>query len=211
MRMSLKPLFMVSFLLTLFFKLSEAEAQFYFGGNEQIQVTDINGLNPTEFLDEATEGLAVDTTRGLLFYSNVSSRFNPTVEKISLDGTGMEEILSDNDLPVNDISPAGLALDEGGMIVYIADGLNDGRILSVNYDGSNPQIIIAGDSDGVTSGISDVAVDTVNNKLYWAKTNAIMRSDLDGTNIGMIAEVDPISGQEDNPVRASLLPASQRP
>lgn len=213
MRPSITLLFVFSLIFNFYFQLTEAKAQFYFGGNEQLQVTDINGLNPAEFLDEEIEGLAIDTTRGILFFSNVSLFSKQIVEKISLDGTGREEVLKDNDLSVSDISPRGIALDEGSMKVYVADGLNDGRILSVDYDGSNPEIILAGEADGVTSGISDVAVDTVNQKLYWAKRNAIMRSDLDGTNVERVAEVDPIQGQEDNPVRASVIqvdPADQK-
>ena len=181
------------------------KGQIYFGGDEQLKVTDVNGLNTTVFLDEEITGLAIDTTRGLLFFSNVSFFSNRIVEKISLDGTGRQEILDDGNLGVNDISPRGIALDQGNMVVYVADLLNDGRILSVNYDGTNPQIIIAGEADGVTTGILDVAVDTVNNKLYWPKLNAIMRSDLDGNNVEMIAEVDPIPGQEDNPVQVSVI------
>ncbi|GEM_PF-920860 len=181
------------------------KAQIYFGGDEQLKVTDVNGLNPTVFLDEEITGLAIDTTRGLLFFSNVSFSSNRIVEKISLDGTGRQELLDDGNLGVNDISPRGIALDQRNMIVYVADLLNDGRILSVNYDGTNPQIIIAGEADGVTNGILDVAVDTVNNKLYWPKLNAIMRADLDGNNVEMIAEVDPIPGQEDNPVQVSVI------
>lgn len=181
------------------------KAQIYFGGDEQLKVTDLNGLNPTVFLDEEITGLAIDTTKGILFFSNRSSFFNGIVEKISLDGTGRQEILDDGNLGVNNIIPRGIALDQGNMVVYIADLLNDGRILSVNYDGTNPQIIIAGEADGVTTGILDVAVDTVNNKLYWPKLNAIMRSDLDGNNVEMIAEVDPIPGQEDNPVQVSVI------
>jgi len=205
MRRSITLLFVFSFLFTFCFQLSRAEAQFYFGGNEQIQVTDANGLNAIEFLDEEIRGLAIDTTRGILFFSNVSSNFNQVVEKISLDGSGREEILSDSDLSVRDISPEGIALDEENLKLYVADDLNDGRILSVNYDGSDAQVILEGEPDGVTAGISDVAVDTVNNKLYWAKRNAIMRSNMDGTDVEIVAAIDPISGQEDNPVGASVI------
>ena len=184
---------------------STANAQIYFGGDEKLNVTDVNGLNPVQFLDEEISGLAIDTTRGLLFFSNISLISNQVVEKIYLDGTGREEILDDGDLDVNDISPGGIALDEENEIVYIADDLNDGRILSVNYDGSNPQIILAGEAEGDTWGISDIAVDTVNNKLYWSKWNAMMRSNLDGTEVELIAEIDPISGQEDNRRKASVV------
>lgn len=205
MRTSTTLLFVFSLLFTFCFQLSQAEAQFYFGGKDQIQVTDVNGLNAIEFLNEEIRGLAIDTTRGILFFSNVSSNFNQVIEKISLDGSGREEILSDSDLQVSDISPEGIALDEGNMKLYIADDLNDGRILAVNYEGSGAQVILAGEADGVTAGISDVAVDTVNNKLYWAKRNAIMRSNMDGTGVEMVTAIDPISGQEDNPVGASVI------
>jgi hypothetical protein len=191
--------------ISLILTTTATRAQIYFGGDEQLKVTDVNGLNPTEFLDEEITGIAIDTTRRLLFFSNVSFFSNQIVEKISLDGTGREEILNTNDLGVNDMSPRGIALDEKNMVVYVADLLNDGRILSVNYDGTNPQVVIAGEADGVTKGILDVAVDTVNNKLYWPKLNAIMRSDLDGNNMEMIAEVDPVPGQEDNPVQVSVI------
>lgn len=205
MRLSITGLFLLCLFINLVFHIPRAEAQFYFGGNEQFQVTDVNGLNPTEFLDEEITGLAIDTTHGFLFFSNTSSISQQVVERISLDGTGREEILRDNDLSVNNISPEGIALDERNMRLYIADDLNDGRILSVNYDGSNPQIIIAGETEGVTWGISDVAIDTVNNKLYWPKWNAMMRSNMDGTEIEMIAEIDPVAGQEDNRRKASVV------
>ena len=184
---------------------AEGYAQIFFGGDEQLNITDVNGLNVTQFLDEEISGLAIDTTRGLLFFSNKSFFTNQVLEKINLDGTGREEILDDNDLDVNDISLRGIALDEASMRVYVADGLNDGRILSVSYDGTDAEIILAGASDGLTTGITDLAVDTVNNKLYWTKRNEIMRANLDGNEAEMIAEVEPIPGQEDNPVRASVI------
>lgn len=204
MRLS-KLLLLISFFFAIYVALSEkANAQIYFGGDEQLFVTDIDGTNPAQFLDTEIGGLAIDTTRGLLFYSDLTFS-SGTIQKISLDGTGQELILRDEDLSVNDISPRGIALDEGNMVLYIADLLNDGRILSVNYDGTNPQIIIAGENEGDTWGIKDVAVDTVNNKLYWSKWNAVMRSNIDGTGIEMIAEIDPVSGQEENRRKASVM------
>jgi len=205
MRTSTTLIFVFSFFFTFCFQLSQAEAQIYFGGDDQLKVTDINGLNASEFLDEEVSGIAIDTTRGILFFSNISRFSNQIVERVNLDGSGREEILDNRDLGVSDISPNGIALNTDAMKLYIADDLNDGRILTVNYDGSGAEVLLEGDPDGVTAGISDVAIDTLNNKLYWAKRNAIMRSNEDGTDVEMIAEIDPIPGQEDNPVRASVI------
>ena len=183
---------------------NKVKGQFFFGANDQLFVTDINGLSPTLFLDVEIRGLAIDTTNGILFYADYTF-IDGRIKRISLDGTDQQEILMDTDLSLNAMAPRGLELDESNMVVYIADRLNDGRILSVNYDGSNPQIILAGEPDGVTLGITDMAVDTVNNKLYWAKNDQIMRADLDGENVEMVVTLDRLPGQEDNRVRANIV------
>lgn len=180
-------------------------AQIYYGANEQLLVTDNAGNDPTLFVDEEISGLAIDTTNALLFFSNSSRFSNQLVEKINLDGTGREIILRDRDLDVNDIAPKGIALHVSAEKVYIADGLNDGRILVVNYDGTDPQILIEGDAEGITDGITDVAIDTVHNKLYWGKRDEIMRSNLDGTDVEMIATIDRISYLDDVALRPSVV------
>src|SRR6056297_438379 len=204
MRISLLFNLFAALLVSLFILPNQAKSQFYVGANEQLFVTDVNGLNPTLFLDVEIGGLAIDTTRGVLFYVD-DTLIDGRIQKISIDGTGQEELLRDTDLSLNAMAPVGLELDEQNMVVYIADQLNDGRILTVNYDGSNPAILIAGEPDGVTKGIKDVAVDTENNKLYWTKDDEIMRSDLNGENMEIVVEIDRLSGQGDNPVRANIV------
>lgn len=205
MRLSYIPFLVFSCLINVGLQLSDAQAQFYFGANEQIMVTDINGQEPMEFVDDEIRGIAVDTTNGLLFFSNVSSNFNQFIEKIDLTGNNREVILKDSQLDLNSIAPRGIALDTEAMRVYIADILNDGKIYSVSYDGTGAETLVEGEPDGVTKGILDLAVDQVNEKLYWVKLDAVMRSNLDGTNVEMVVEVDRIQGQEDNPVQPSVI------
>lgn len=203
-RSSMQRLFLLFFIAFLPCGLS---AQIYYGANEQLLVTDNAGNDPTLFVDEEISGLAIDTTNALLFFSNSSRFSNQMVEKINLDGTGREMILRDRDLNVNDIAPKGIALHESAGKVYIADGLNDGKILIVNYDGTDPQILIEGEAEGITDGITDVAIDTIHNKLYWGKRDEIMRSNLDGTDVEMVAAIDRISYLDDVALRPSAVVA----
>ena len=98
------------------------------------------------------------------------------VSRANLDGTNAEIGI----INMPDASLRGIALDlkNGKMYVYDAQ---DEDLYVANLDGSNPTIIISG-----AFGYS-VAVDTVNNKVYYEDNRSLKRANLDGSNIEEVA------------------------
>lgn len=153
-----------------------AEAQIYFSADEKIQVIQSGDTEPSEIIDADAYGLAVDISGGYMYWSE-SGFSNSSIKRSQLDGSGIEVL--------NEQSSAarGLSLDLENGFIYWVDLNNDGEILRAELDGQNPEVLIAGESNGDTDGILDLALDLENGHLYWVKTGAVMRADLNGENI----------------------------
>ena len=158
-----------------------AFAQIYFSAGEQIQVLQPGEESATSIVDADAYGLEVDLENGYIYWTE-SAVFGSELKRVNLDGTN-EIILDDGSE-----SARGLAIDYENEFIYWADLVNNGSIWRVGLDGDNPTELIAGESNGVTDGILDVALDTQNGHIYWIKFGAVMRADLDGSNIQPFTE-----------------------
>ena len=149
-----------------------------------IRRANLDGSEVEEILDQPQNlrSFDLDLAGGKMYWS---SDDGSNIYRANLDGNEFEEIVSD----LGFISA--IALDSIGRRIYwIADG--DDVIQSANLDGSDIQTV-------TTSGLAapyGLAVDPVNQKLYWTHGRSEMnvtRSNLDGTELEHIvteAEVD---------------------
>ncbi|MCG8569203.1 MAG: DUF5050 domain-containing protein [Spirochaetes bacterium] len=113
-------------------------------------------------------GLVVDPTTEKIYWSNNHSTH--TIRSCNYDGTGYASIASSTDTIVY------FSLDRENQLIYWADS---STLYSVNTDGTNLQVIVAG-----LSGNYSTALDTKNDKIYLLDIGAgdIQRMNLDGTN-----------------------------
>ena len=114
------------------------------------------------------DGLTVDTVNNYIYWSQRD--FDSVVKRAKPDGSDMTTVIDGN---LN--SFRGLDIDYKNKKLYIADVSNDGKIFRSDLDGSNIDTLVAGQSDGVTNGVLDVAVDPENGKMYWIKFGGVMR------------------------------------
>lgn len=144
-------------------------------------------------------GIAIDSASQKVYWADRGSQ---KIQRSNVDGSGVVDILDSGD---GLSSPFGLEVDFGGQKLYWTDIGND-TIRRSNLDGSNVENVI-------TSGlgrVENIALDLVNNKIYWADqgTNKrIRRADLNGTDSGVETlitsglnapegiEIDPVSGK----------------
>lgn len=117
--------------------------------------------------------LAIDYARSQIYVSDYSAN---AVKRFNLDGTGAAILLDGNNSSVG--SPNGIALHNG--LIYW--GTSAGDIKKANLDGTNIQTIFS----DATYLITGLAVDTVNNKLYFANDGydshgGVYQMNLDGS------------------------------
>ena len=99
------------------------------------------------------------------------------------DGTEQTTLLDSTQLN----NPNGIALDLENGHVYIADGGAGDRILRVNLDGSDLQVIVADAGDNP----ADLALDLENGQIYWTipgLTDQVRRANLDGSNVETVLD-----------------------
>jgi hypothetical protein len=129
----------------------------------------------------ARDGIAVDELHGKIYTTTL---FPPAVFRANLDGSNLEE------LPIAGATPRGIAVDPiAGKLYYVIDSIGLQRS---NLDGTGAQTIVP-ITDVVTGNMWNVALDTVNQKVYWAGNasvcgcqGSIARANLDGTSIESI-------------------------
>jgi hypothetical protein len=168
-------------LLTTVFLPDEAGAQIYFSADEHIKVLQTGESVPDVLIDADAYGLVVDTENDKIYWSE-SVAFGSEIKSANLDGSGITVINDDSE------SARGLTIDYDNQHIYWVDLVNDGSIMRSGLNGENVTELIAGQSDGVTNGILDIAIDSENGHIYWVKFGAVMRADLDGTNIEPFSE-----------------------
>ncbi|WP_020402598.1 T9SS type A sorting domain-containing protein [Gracilimonas tropica] len=169
----------------LFFVNVGAKAQMYFVSGDTLWVQNNEGEKPHFIADGTVNpiyGVAADTSAGYVYWTQKKT-FGAGIFKADLDSLSTEEIYSEAE------SARGIALDTQAGFMYWAENVNAGKIMKAKLDGSEAEVLIDGEGSDHTNGILDVALDTENAHIYWVRTGAIMRSNLDGTEIEAVAEI----------------------
>lgn len=179
---SLSVLFIVSAIQYL--SLNEAFAQIYYVSDDTLWVQENSGENP-RFIAEGSSlpirSATVDTSAGFIYWSQEGA-INSEIYRADLDSLESELIAE---------SPAarGITVDTVNNKIYWADLSNDGSIYRANTDGTGTEVLVAGESDGVTNGILDIDLDVANEKMYWVKSGAVMSADLNGSDVTAVVEM----------------------
>ena len=115
--------------------------------------------------------LALDVTRGKIYWTEKTGNRTGKIRRANLDGTNVEFV---KDLTS---APRGIAVDNVNGKIYLANAY--GKIQRLNLNGSNfqPNLITGLESP------EGIAVDTVSRKLYWTEKGSIRRANLNGKTI----------------------------
>ena len=157
------------------------------GRTGKVQRANLDGTN-VELVKDLTSlphRIAIDTVNRKLYLTNSWGK----VQRLNFDGTNFRS----NFITGLD-SPSSLAMDVAGGKLYWIEQTSDttAKIQGANLDGSNLQLV-----KSLTSVTRDLAIDTVNDKLYltnsWGK---IQRLNVDGTNFrpNFITDLDAPDG-----------------
>lgn len=118
--------------------------------------------------------LALDVTRGKIYWTEQMSDSTSKIRRANLDGTNVELV---KDLTS---APRGIAVDNVNGKVYLANAY--GKVQRLNLNGSNfqPNLITSLESP------ESIAVDAISRKLYWTGKGGISRANFNGKNIESI-------------------------
>jgi subtilisin-like proprotein convertase family protein len=156
------------------------DAWVYWRANYQILRAKPDGLESEVVADVSrlANGLAVDSSRGLLFYTD-----NTVLKRSRLDGADSTAILTN-------ATGAGAGFDLGvdartGKIYYTPlDSLGlFSSIFRCNLDGTGVETVLNVGSQGPFGIGYSFALDPVGRKLYWAEAEGIRSANLDGTGV----------------------------
>jgi hypothetical protein len=142
----------------------------------KIQKSDLDGSNAGTILTSTAGvyGLATDLTNSKIYYTNV---ITDKIYRSDLDGQNSSVILNNVTNAVD--GPRGIAVDGNNSKIYWVE-VGSGKLRRADLDGSNATDILSSLNAPV-----DVALDLVNNKLYWSENGVgnkkIKRSNLDGS------------------------------
>jgi hypothetical protein len=110
-----------------------------------------------------------------LFWAELSPAGFGRITRGNLDSTGVGEILNTGSA----FHPSAVAIDQIAGKVYWTDGLavgGAGSIRRANLNGTRVEVVIPG--AGLSFGI---AVDPINEKIYWTRPDGVYRANLDGS------------------------------
>ncbi|WP_052028791.1 DUF4347 domain-containing protein [Rhodopirellula baltica] len=148
------------------------------------------------------QGMEVDLVGGKIYWVEDGAGSHNEVKRADLDGSNVETLATITAF-LNLTIPDDIELDLVNGHVYWSDELTL-EINRMDLDGSNRVTVISSDK-----GVRGIAIDSVNNKLYYAvgaySNGEIRRADLDGSNRETLIdsgldgpngiEVDPASGK----------------
>jgi hypothetical protein len=127
-------------------------------------------------------GLAVDTTGGKLYWSDVNV---PVIRRANLDGSDVEDIVT-----TNLEFPSAIALDlTNGKLYWGNQSDKNGAIWRANLDGSGIEFVLA------TAFHRGLEVEPATGKLYWTTSltqfkGDIRRANLDGSEQEIVVQSD---------------------
>ncbi len=135
----------------------------------------------TNFLDIADKGgvgIAYDHINGKVYFSDFYDYGAGKIWRINIDGSGLEEIVSDL------YDPYGITLDlTNGKVYWAEDVDNDniGRIARANLDGTGRENLVEMEDGQFRA----VALDVQNNKMYFYEVwnEDLYSANLDGTGV----------------------------
>jgi DNA-binding beta-propeller fold protein YncE len=147
-----------------------------------IRVANLDGSGVTNLLTgvERPAGIAVDHTRGHLYYGSAVSQIEK-VFRSGLDGSNPQPWI---DIQDNEE----LFVDEGAAKLYKLDR-DDDLLTRMNLDGTAVESI-GDDVDGLAH---SMAVDLASGKVYWTYSLGVYRSNLDGSDAQKIWTI-PVNG-----------------
>ena len=144
--------------------------------NATLSVTDVSS-GQTQVLVANTGGrlqdVDLDTTTGILYFADWGPLGLPanqgSINQVNTDGTGLATVFNTNDAVHQ------LALDEANQLIYFtrAASYADHEISVVDYVGGNYTVFLSGDFAGPGWFPSGLALDSVNNLLYWGDIGVI--------------------------------------
>ena len=129
-----------------------------------------------------SESIRVDSANGFVYYTDDGSG---QIKRINTNGTG-DTVLSSDALYFN---PEGIDINPDTGTIYTTNQgtTSNGTVVTSTLLGASPSAIITG---ALSHGPEDVAVDTINNKIYLTvststsgSTGVIASADLDGSNL----------------------------
>ncbi|MEM1270462.1 MAG: hypothetical protein AAGI08_10490 [Bacteroidota bacterium] len=165
---------------------SEAGNIFWAPSSGPMWRANLGGYNKVKFIDEglSVNDISIDAEGGYVYWADSNNQFSgTTILRASLaDGSGVEEVVSGL-IHVRHI----FAGSQGGDLYWSEEGASSlygtyvqalQRIPLAQLDTSVPIV------EGV-AGLTSVAVDDLEQKVYWASTgaNLIRRSNFDGTSV----------------------------
>ena len=136
----------------------------------------VNGGGPQFIVfNVVPRGLGLHQRSGKLYWINTDvSR----IQRANYDGSEVEDVLAIAEFGF------GLAIDEDAGSIYWSEQSTD-SIRRASLDGSNVQNVVTG-LDGL---LTDVAIDSVDDKLYWLGNGVVERSNLDGSGREVLVNV----------------------
>jgi len=129
-------------------------------------------VNNPDDPDSRPAGLALDFDAGLLFWTD----FLGGLFSANLDGSDPKKLAG---TPGDEFATQGVDVDEAtGRVTWLSDTIP--QIQRINGDGTGQMTII---DDVVDSFPSDLVIDPIGGKMYWADGDMIMVANLDGTDV----------------------------
>ena len=136
-----------------------------------------DGTNVETVVDEVLTGpqaIAIDSGARNVYWSE-SRRTGPNLRRTGLDGGRVEDLI------LNPVVPAGIALDVTAGKIYWTEYWRENRIQCSNLDGTGIEAVV---SAGLQTP-GGIALDLDARKMYWTDwdANLIMHADMTGANI----------------------------
>ncbi len=157
----------------------QVRAKIYWNWGSNIMRANLNGTGQeTVYTGSGLPfGVALDTSAGMIYWTERLSGYTGCVRKANLDGTAVQTLVT--------TGPNSLLYDldldlAGGRIYWVNVHPNvTTTIDSSNLDGSGTTVLVE------KYGLSDIVIDRLNRKMYWTDTSQdrIQRADLDGRHI----------------------------
>lgn len=178
-------------LIIVFLTTSSSFSQILYVSGDSLWVKESIDDSPifiTESKNKPIRGVVADTATNMVYWAQSSTP--STIYKASLDSLDkVSEITVSAGMFGGSVD--NLSLDVAGGMLYWSDVANDGSIyrISAGFENGDAESLIVGEAEGVTDGILDIDLDLENSKIYWIKYGAVMRADLDGSNIEEVVDI----------------------